>query len=142
VKRVADYCSKYDVRVAVAAKGMAGPLIVDLEDAGVPVVATTFEDHVQASADFADLVETSMIAHAGSPELDAAVLMSRWRKQGDRRSLDVRVGDVSMLEAVALAAWLGRASYDPLDSVAGTGDWQPEPGEEPGEDYDVTDSIA
>jgi hypothetical protein len=29
-----------------------------------------------------------------------------------------------------------------LDSVAGTGDLQPEPGEEPGEDYDVTDSIA
>jgi len=140
VARVAEYSKKYDVQVAVATKGMAGPLIEDLEDAGVQVVPTTFEDHVQASADFADAVDTAMIAHAGSPELDAAVLTSRWRKVADRRALDVRVGDVSMLEAVALAAWLGRATYDPLESVAGTGDWQPD--EPAGETYDVQDSIA
>ena len=67
------------------------------------MIPTSFDDFVQASADFADAVETGMIAHGAMPELDAAVLASRWRRVGDRRALDTRGADVSMLEAVALA---------------------------------------
>lgn len=103
VARVAEVAVRHDVPVAVGEKGMAGILIGDLEDAGVKVVRTSFDDLVQASADFADAVETGMLAHGAMPELDAAVLASRWRKVGDRRALDVRGADVSMLEAVALA---------------------------------------
>ena len=98
---------------------MAGVLIGDLRAAGVPVVESSFDDLVQASADFADAVDTGMIAHGSMPELDAAVLASRWRKLGERRALDVRGPDVSMLEAVALARWAALGNtYDPLDSVA------------------------
>lgn len=103
VARVAEVALRHKVPVAVGAKGMAGVLIGDLEDAGVDVVPTTFDDLVQASADFADAVDTGMLAHGAMGELDSAVLGSRWRKASDRRTLNVRGADVSMLEAVALA---------------------------------------
>jgi hypothetical protein len=103
VSRVADVARRHNAPVAVGEKGMAGVLIEALEDQGVYVVRTSFNDLVQASADFADAVDTGMLAHGAMPELDAAVLASRWRKVGDRRALDVRGPDVSMLEAVALA---------------------------------------
>jgi hypothetical protein len=89
--------------VAIGAKGAAGVLIRDLEDMGVYVIPTTFDDLVQASDDFADAVETGLVRHGAMPELDAAVLASRWRTVGDRRLLDTRGADVSMLEAVMLA---------------------------------------
>jgi len=103
VARVADVARRHNAPVAVGEKGMAGVLIEALEEQGVYVVRTSFDDMVQASADFADAVDTGMLAHGGMPELDAAVLASRWRRVGDRRALDVRGPDVSMLEAVALA---------------------------------------
>lgn len=141
VAKVAAISQKYGgLQVAIAEKGMAGTLIEDLEDAGVPVLRTSFNDHVQASADFADAVETAMISHGAMPELDSAVLRSRWRTVGDRRALDVRAGDVSMLEAAALATWLGRIGYDPLDSVADAD--LPRAAEEPADEYDPLDSIA
>ncbi len=103
VAQVAEVALRHGLPVVVGEKGMAGILIGDLEEAGVIVVRTSFDDLVQASADFADAVETGMLTHGAMPELDAAVLASRWRKVGDRRALDVRGADVSMLEAVALA---------------------------------------
>jgi hypothetical protein len=117
VAQVAEVALKHGLPVAVGEKGMAGVLIGDLEEAGVNVIRTSFDDLVQASADFADAVETGMITHGAMPELDSAVLASRWRKVGDRRALDVRGADVSMLEAAALAAWLAARGYDPLLSV-------------------------
>ena len=114
VVRVAEVAQRYNVPVAVGEKGMAGILIEDLEDAGVRVVRTSFDDLVQASADFADAVDTATLAHGAMPELDSAVLVSRWRKVGDRRALDVRGPDVSMLEAVALAR---RASLERLPAI-------------------------
>jgi len=117
VARVAEVASRHRLQVAVGEKGMAGILIEDLELAGVNVIRTTFDDLVQASANFSDAVETGMVAHGAMPELDSAVLSSRWRKVGDRRALDVRGADVSMLEAVVLAKWLADRGYNPLDSV-------------------------
>lgn len=110
VAQVAEIATRRSLPVAVGAKGAAGFLIRDLEDAGVYVIPTSFDDFVQASADFADAVETGMVAHGAMPELDAAVLASRWRKVGDRRALDTRGADVSMLEAVALARLLAAGS--------------------------------
>jgi hypothetical protein len=106
VRQVAEIATRRSLPVAVGAKGAAAFMIRDLEDANVYVIPTSFDDFVQASADFADAVETSMVAHGAMPELDAAVLASRWRKVGDRRALDTRGADVSMLEAVALARLL------------------------------------
>jgi len=105
------------IPVAVAQKGMAGVLIRDLEDAGVYVIPTSIDDLVQASADFADAVETGMITHGAMQELDAAVLASRWRKIGDRRALEVRGPDVSMLEAVILARLMAVGSAAPMPAI-------------------------
>jgi hypothetical protein len=110
VRQVADVALRRSLPVAVGNKSAAAFMIRDLEDAGVYVIPTSFDDFVQASADFADAVETGMITHGAMPELDSAVLASRWRKVGDRRALDTRGADVSMLEAVALARLLAVGS--------------------------------
>lgn len=118
VSRVADVAKRNDLPVVVGEKGMAGVLIGDLEANGVRVVRSSFDDLVQWSADFADAVDTGVVSHGAMPELDAAVLASRWRKVGDRRALDVRGADVSMFEAVILARGHSVSSdYDVLDSV-------------------------
>jgi len=116
VARVAQVAAG-GIPVAVAQKGMAGVLIRDLEDAGVYVIPTSIDDLVQASADFADAVETGMITHGAMQELDAAVLASRWRKIGDRRALEVRGPDVSMLEAVILARLMAVGSAAPMPAI-------------------------
>jgi hypothetical protein len=115
---VADVALRNDLPVIIGAKGMAGILIGDLEDLGVRVIPSSFDDFVQASGDIYDAVETEQIHHAAMPELDSAVLASRWRKVGDRRVLDVRGPDVSMLEAAALARWAAVTdAYDVLESI-------------------------
>jgi hypothetical protein len=114
VARVVEVALRYGVPVVVGEKGMAGVLIPDLEAAGVNVVRSSFAGLVQASADFADAVDTGMVSHAAMPELDAAVLSARWRRVGDRRALDLRGPDVSMLEAVALARWAAVSASAPL----------------------------
>lgn len=105
VSQVVDVAARNDLPVVIGEKGMAGVLIGDLEDQGVTVVRASFDDLVQSSADFLDAVESKAISHGAMPELDAAVLASRWRKVGDRRALEVRGHDISMLEAVAYARW-------------------------------------
>lgn len=113
--KVVDVATRNGLPVVVGVKGMAGPLIPDLDESGVMVVRSSFDDLVQASADFLDAVESESIAHGAMPELDAAVLASRWRTVGDRRALDVRGPDISMLEAVALARW--QATRAPVPTV-------------------------
>lgn len=110
IEQVSEIAVRRGLPVAVGEKGAAGFMIRDLEDAGVYVIPTSFNDFVQASADFADAVETGMITHGAMPELDSAVIASRWRLVGDRRALDTRGSDVSMLEAVALARLLATGS--------------------------------
>lgn len=128
VRRVAEVAKRYDVPVAVSAKGMASVLIDDLHEANVIVQQASIDDQVQAMADFADAVETGMLSHGAAPELDAAVVASQWRKLGDRRTLEVRGADVSMLEAVALAKWAADLGFPQIHS------WNPE---EDAEDDDV-----
>jgi hypothetical protein len=117
IARVVDVAQRHAVPVVVGEKGMAGVLIRDLEDARVNVIRTSFDDLVQASADLADAVGTGLLAHGALPELESAVLASRWRKVGDRRALEVRGPDVSMLEAAALARWAAVSNnYDLMQS--------------------------
>jgi hypothetical protein len=107
------------VPVSVREKGQAGVLIRDLEDAGVYVIPASADDLVQASSDFADAVETGMVVHGAMQELDDAVFASRWRNVGDRRVLDVRGTDVSMLEAVILARLIAVGEAAPMPAIYG-----------------------
>lgn len=124
VQYVAEKSKKYNVPVAVAVKGMAGVIIEDLVEAGALIQEASVDDQVQAAADFADAVETGMVTHGNAPELNAAVMASKWRRIGDRRTLDVRGTDISMLEAVALAKWVADIGFPQIHS------WGPDDSEE------------
>lgn len=105
---VAEKALTHSLPVVIGERGMAGVLIEDLEARGVNVIPSSFNDLVQASADFYDAVIAGEVHHGAMPELDAAVLASRWRRHGERRTLETRGADVSMLESVALARWVAK----------------------------------
>jgi hypothetical protein len=63
------------------------------------------EESIAAAKDLETAVEAKEVCHAEYPELDAAVDAAGWRNVGDRRLLARRSGEISMLEAVALAFW-------------------------------------
>jgi hypothetical protein len=91
----------------------------DLEDAGVEIEWVGLDENIAACADLYDAVEAKEITHGGYIELDDAMAAAGWRNVGDRRLLSRRNGDVSMLEAGALAFWqaTNQPSYDVLDSI-------------------------
>jgi hypothetical protein len=106
--------------VAIDKKGPAEPLIVDLLNAGVRLIQMGLDEKVQADVDIRDAVETRALCHANYPELNAAVDAATWRNVGEsRRAIGRKTGDVSMLEAVALAHHVatGGANYDVMNSA-------------------------
>lgn len=94
-------------------------IIPDLEDAGVSLRLVDSFERAQAHADLATAVENGEVEHGDYPELNAAVTIAQWRTTETGRSLDARKGDISALDAVALALHGADASlnYDPLASV-------------------------
>lgn len=94
-------------------------IIPDLEEAGVALRLVDSFERAQAHADLATAIENAEIEHGDYPELNAAVGIARWRATDTGRSFDARQGDVSTLEAVALALHGAESSldYDPLESV-------------------------
>ena len=113
VKRIQD---QRDVPVVVDTKGPASFVLTDLEDAGVNVTKVGLEDKIQADADLCDAVRLGTVEHGDYPELNAAVRAAGWRKVGDRRALARTGGDISTLEAVALALHAVDTHYDIEDS--------------------------
>jgi hypothetical protein len=99
-----------DCAVTLDRKGPAGVLEDDLRSLGVNVTAAGLDDYVTACADLYDAVESKRIEHGDDPELNAAVTNADKRKVGDRWAWSRRSGDISMLEAVTLAAWGVRPS--------------------------------
>lgn len=91
--------------VAIDAKGPASYLIPDLEAAGVTLTRASLDDYVQACADLRALVNAGDAEHDRYDDLNDAVDAAGWRKVGDRRVFSRKSGDISMLEAVALALW-------------------------------------
>jgi hypothetical protein len=45
------------------------------------------------------------LTHPKHPDLDAAVRRATWRKVSDRKAFGRQAGDISMLDAVTVAAW-------------------------------------
>lgn len=102
VKRIQD---KHDCAVLIDAKGPAGYLIKDLEEAGVRVTGLTLDEYAEACSRFYDRVKDQKLLHQSSSELDDAVAGAVWRTVGDRNVWGRRQSesDVSMLEAGTLA---------------------------------------
>jgi hypothetical protein len=116
VKRIQD---EQDVPVGVDKKGPASFLIPALEDAGVRLTLLSLDDFVQASADLRTAVEQGTVTHGDYADLNAAVDAAGWRKVGDRRAFARKNGDISSLEAVAIAHWVANSepNYDVLKSI-------------------------
>jgi hypothetical protein len=104
--------------VALQERGPAWILKEDLELAGVHVVPVTFDEFVQACADFDEAVAAKAINHAAQTELDQAVKSAQWRTVGDRRVVSRKTSDIPELESVILARGVATsANYDPLASI-------------------------
>jgi hypothetical protein len=100
VKRIQN---EHGIAVAVDKSGPASFIIADLDDAGIDVTPMGTDDVVQASADICEAVRLGLVEHGDYAELNAAVAATGWRKVGRRRALAQVGGDISALEAAALA---------------------------------------
>jgi hypothetical protein len=78
-------------------------LIDDLTDAGVDLRLVDADERAQSHADLATAIETGAAEHGNYPELNSAVEAAQWQVLDNRRNLDSRKGEISALEAVALA---------------------------------------
>lgn len=117
VKRIQD---ERDVPVGIDKKGPASFLIPALEDAGVRLTLLGLDEFVQSNSDLRAAVEQGAVTHGNYTELNAAVDAATWRKIGDRRAFARKTGDISSLEAVAIALWVdsNEPTYNLLDSIA------------------------
>lgn len=100
VKRIK---TKLRIPVGIDPKGPASFIIDDLEKAGVKLVKFGLDDVVQAHADMVDGIESGGIVHGNYDDLNAAVDHAGWRSVGKRRVFAGRTGEISSLEAAAIA---------------------------------------
>lgn len=121
VDYVADIQRRLRFPVVIDGGGPAATLIGDLEAAGVRLIIASTKDVLDACSGLYDRVQGKRIAHMGHEELEDAVRGAVKRPVGDRWAWGRRksAADVSMLEAVTLAAWevWRHDNYDVLDSV-------------------------
>lgn len=109
VAEVARIAKARDLPVVVQEKTGAALLAPELEALGVTVHVVPFASMVRG----VDLLEAAVAAkkatHGDYDALNAAVAVAKWKLVGDQRVFDHKAGDVSMLEAVALAWHLAAA---------------------------------
>jgi len=110
VAEVARIATKYDVAVGVQEKTGAALLTDDLEAAGVRVQQVPFAGMVRAVDDLDESITTGQATHGDYDALNKAVELAQWHYVGDQRVFGRKGGDVSMLEAVALARHVATAA--------------------------------
>jgi hypothetical protein len=76
----------------------------DLDAAGVRYALLDTGGFLDGCAYVFEVVRDGKLEHPGHPDLDAAVKAASWRKVGARRAWNRDTGDISMLEAVTVAA--------------------------------------
>lgn len=94
-------------------------LLPALRKAEVNVRTANLEQYFEACSELVKRVKTQLVTHSHTTELDAAVKGAAWRMVNDRKVWGRKQSsaDVSMLEAATFAAWVAKASYNPLLSV-------------------------
>lgn len=102
-----------DIPVGIDKKGPASFAIPALEAAGVELTLLALDDFVQSCSDLRTSVEQGTVTHSNYTDLNEAIDAAGWRKVGDRRAFARRSGDISSLEAVAIALWTARAEPPP-----------------------------
>lgn len=108
---------KREVDVAIDKKGPAAFLLPYLKKADVQVTTVGLDDLTQGCADLEQGIENGAVEHGDHPELNDAVEAAGWRRVGNRRVFAADAGDISMLEAAALA--LATAEHSTTDEAWG-----------------------
>jgi hypothetical protein len=107
--------------VVADGRGPTADLIPAMEAAGIRVTVMSTSDVLDASVSLFDRVQTQNLAHPGHPDLDRAVAVAAKRDVGDTGrwtwARKTSAGDISLLEAVTLAAWAAGANYDVMESA-------------------------
>jgi hypothetical protein len=104
------------VPVVVDGGGPTADMIPAMEASGISLQIISTSELKDACAGIFDAVQEQRLAHPGHPDLDAAVASAAKRDVGDRWAWARRksAGDISMLEAVTLAAWAANGPSGPL----------------------------
>lgn len=112
VAKVTAAALKHGLPVAVQEKTGAELLAPALEANGVSVHRVPFAAMVRGVDLLAESVATGTATHGDYDALNAAVRVAEWKLIGDQRVFDHKAGDVSMLEAVALAWHIATAPVE------------------------------
>lgn len=114
-KRIQD---DWNCAVVVDEKCPDANLIPALKLAGVNVTVLKLEQCIEACSWFVKANKDDRVRHGNTTELNNAIDCAAWRMVGDRKIFGRKQssGDISMLEAVTLAAKKARAAYNPADS--------------------------
>lgn len=109
---------KHGSPILLDKSGPASSLIEPLQNAGATLTLITAGDVADASASLYTAVqESGTFRHTNDPELTEAARIAQWQNSGDRRRFGRKTGDISALEAVAIAAADAQANdYDVDDS--------------------------
>lgn len=111
VEAAADIQAAHDgIPVLVDGRGPASSKVKDLERGGVVVQVLSTDDVCEACAGLFDAVAEERLGHDSYPELQGALRVAVQRPVGDRWAWGRRQSeaDISVLEAVTLAAWQAR----------------------------------
>lgn len=110
---------EHECLVIVDEKCPDADLITALKDEGVIVTVAKLNDCIEAHSWLVKANKEDRIRHGNTTELNDAIECASDRMVGDRKLWGRKqsTGDISMLEAVNLAAWKASASYELLDSV-------------------------
>lgn len=118
VTEAARIQSERDCMVVVDKRGPLAYLVPDFDEAGVDLTLMDAAEWVDACAWLWRQVEDGQAVHPGDRDLTASVLAASWRPVGDRRAFGRQSGDISMLEAVTLAAAKAHAvEFDPMANI-------------------------
>ncbi|MFI6428477.1 hypothetical protein [Promicromonospora sp. NPDC050880] len=121
VDYVARVALERNLPVAVQEKTGAALLAPALEERGVHVELVPFAGMVVACDDLDEAITQKTVTHGDYDALNAAVGMASWANVGKQRVIDSKAGDVSMVEAAALARHVVMAGlaadYDLDESV-------------------------
>lgn len=116
VSEVARISRTVGANVLVQRGGPAWHLEDALKSAGVNLTPVTYEDFIEAGADFERRVETLDLIRSDDSDVNADMRRAEWKTANKRKVL---TGNVPALEAVVLALHgaASGGSYDPLSSV-------------------------
>jgi len=117
--RLVELWQKWRAPVVIDGGAPAGSLIVELEKAGVQVIAIGMRDYARACGSFYDAVIDGTVSHLGDRLLTDAVHAASKRSLAEQWAWNRRsTVDITPLVAVTLARWGHVAAREPVKTPA------------------------